>query len=247
MSIDNNELNDKERMEKHLLKTQFPLECKDIPLEALEFNEQVVVVKCMDGSELTDDEFILLKKTLQKYRKAITAYKPSETIEAMEKTQNIIRSEKDWLNLVDNVSNILRVNVPFNGEIYPMEFEVLPLDDSRVVQTLQSHVELFKDYKPFEIQLFTKVQQGQTVSPEEAAVVAKMTKDIESRAGEDHISTMNHFLASQLRLPDSSEDLEMRKMFWEKFPFMTKSSIMVVVEDRLGLTEKSNEELFPDL
>ena len=164
----------------------------------------------------------------------------------MEKTRQIIQSEEDWLNLVDNADNILKVNVPFNGEIYPMEFEILPLDDSRIVQTLQSHVDLFKDYKPSEIQLFTKSQNGQVLTPEEAAVVAKMTKDIESKASEDRIETMNHFLASQLRLPNSTTDLEKRKLFWSRFPFMTKSAIMIKVEDRLGLTEQSNEELFPD-
>ena len=233
-------------MEQHLLKTTFPLEAKQIPLEALNAEEKNVVTKCINEEELSDEEFKLLKKTLQKYREAIRTYKPDETIEAVEKTRQIIQSEEDWLNLVDNADNILKVNVPFNGEIYPMEFEILPLDDSRIVQTLQSHVDLFKDYKPSEIQLFTKSQNGQVLTPEEAAVVAKMTKDIESKASEDRIETMNHFLASQLRLPNSTTDLEKRKLFWSRFPFMTKSAIMIKVEDRLGLTEQSNEELFPD-
>ena len=235
------------QMEKHLLETRFPLECKEIPLEALNRNEQIVVIKCMEGEDLTDEEFTLLKKTLQNYRKAIETYKPSETVEAFEKTRNIIQTEEDWLNLVDTTNLLLRVNVPFSGETYPMTFEVLPIDDSRIVQTMQSHVELFRDYKPSEIQLFTRAQNGEIMTPEEAAIVAKMTKDIENKASEDRIETMNHFLASQLKLENSNTSFEKRKEFWTKFPFMTKSAIMIKVEEMLGLTEQSNEKLFPDI
>ena len=238
---------DTKKMEQHLLKTQFPLECKQIPLEALTREEHIVVSKCMAEQELTDEEFTLLKQTLQKYRKAINKYKPAETLEAVEKTHNMILTEQDWLDIVDDKTNrMLKVNVPYNGNWYPMEFEVLPLDDSRVVQTLQTHIELFKDYKPSEIQLFTKAQDGQTITPEEQAIVNKMTKDIEAKASEDRISTINHFLASQMRLPNSDTDIQKRIKFWERFPFMTKSAIMIKVEERLGLTERSNRELFPD-
>ena len=73
-----------------------------------------------------------------------------------------------------------------------------------------------------------------------------MTKDIENKASEDRIETMNHFLASQLKLENSNTSFEKRKEFWTKFPFMTKSAIMIKVEEMLGLTEQSNEKLFPD-
>ena len=84
------------------------------------------------------------------------------------------------------------------------------------------------------------------MTPEEQSIVDKMMKEINEKAGEDRIRTMNEFLASQLRLPNSTEDIEKRKEFWAKFPFVTKSSIMLKVEDLLGLSEVSNEQLFPD-
>jgi len=236
-----------ERMERHLLKSRFPLECESIPLEALSPEEQAVVSKCMNHEYIDDDEFTLLKATLQKYRPAIEKYQPSKAIEAMDKTKKTILTEKDWLDLVDNKQNkILRVNVPYMGEWYPMEFEVLQLDDSRVVDTLQTHVELFKDYSENEMKTFTKAQQGQPITPEEQAIVKKMQKEIDEKAGEDRIESMNKFLAAQLRLPNSTSDIDVRIQFWEKFPFITKSAIMFKVEDRLGLTEQSNKQLFPD-
>ena len=236
------------KLEKHLLKTQFPEECKELPLDSLNHEEKIVVIKCMDHEELTDDEFTLLKKTLQKYRKAINKHKPSQTIEAVEKTEQMILTEEEWLNIVDDkTARILRVNVPYNGKWYPMEFEILPLDDSRVVSTLQTHLDLFKDYSKEELQVWNKAQQGQMVSPEEKQIVERITKEIEEKNSEDRITSMNKFLAAQLRLPNSTSDIDKRVEFWQKFPFVTKSSIMIKVEDRLGLTDQSDEKLFPTI
>lgn len=235
------------KMERHLLKTRFPLECESIPIEALTTEEQSVVSKCINHEPINDDEFTLLKATLAKYRPAIEKYQPSETIEAVEKTKNTILTEQAWLDIVDNTQNrLLKVNVPFNNQCYTMEFEILPLDDSSVVQTLQTHVDLFKDYSKSEMELFTKAQQGQMLTLEEKHVVEKMQKEIDAKSSEDRIATMNQFLASQMRLPESTFDYNTRIEFWAKFPFITKSAIMIRVEERLGLTEQSNKELFPD-
>lgn len=236
-----------QKMEQHLLKTQFPLECEDLPMGELSIEEQIVVSKCIHQDDLNDEEFKLLKKTLQKYRPAINKLRPSETVEAYEKTENIIHTESEWLDIVDNKFNrMLRVNVPYNGKWYGMEFEILPLDDSRVVSTLQTHVDLFKDYSKEEMIVWNKANQGQTITREEQQIVNKMNKEIEEKNSEDRIKAMNNFLASQLRLPDSTSDIETRVEFWEKFPFVAKSAIMFKVEDRLGLTDQSNEKLFPD-
>ena len=55
------------------------------------------------------------------------------------------------------------------------------------------------------------------------------------------------FLANQLRLPNSTDDYEKRKEFWKKFPFNAKYSVWMQLQDRLGLTEESNEKLFPTI
>ena len=233
-------------IEKELLKTQFPLECEELPLEELTPEERKVVIKCMDHMELTDDEFTLLKATLQKYREAITKHRPTETLEALEKTEQMIQTEADWLAIVNDRSNrLLKVNVPYNGEWYPMEFEILPLDDSHVVPTLENHIELFQDYSKEEMQLWNKANQGQIISPEEKQIVDRMNKEIEDKNSEDRITSMNNFLAAQLRLPNSTSDMDTRVEFWVKFPFITKAAIMEKVNDRLGLTDQDSRKLFP--
>lgn len=235
------------KLERHLLKTQFPLECEELPLEALSREEQVVVIKCKDHVELTDDEFTLLKATLQKYREYITKYRPSETISSMKTTVEIIQTEQELLDILDDETNkFLKVHLSYNGKTYELDFEILPIDDSRIVDYMEMNIDLFKDYSDEEKELILKVQEGEEVTPEEQAIVEKLSKEINELAGQEKSKMIEGFLASQLRLPNSSQDYSKRLEFWKKFPFLEKWAIVQKVEDRLGLIERSNEKLFPD-
>ena len=236
------------KMEQHLLKTQFPLECQELPLETLTQEERIVVIKCMDHMELTDDEFTLLKATLQKYRKYLTKYRPTETVEAMKDTVQVIRTEQDFLAILDDVSNkMLRVHLTYQGQVYEFNFEILPVDDSRIVDYMEMNIDLFKDYGPEERELFNKAQNGEEeLTPEEQAIVEKMTKDINAIAGQEKAKLIDGFLASQLRLPESSQEYQERLLFWKRYPFLEKWAVVGKVEERLGLTETANEKLFPD-
>ena len=106
-------------------------------------------------------------------------------------------------------------------------------------------LELFQDYSEDERTLFVKAQEGKEITPEEQAVVEKMTVEINAMAGHKKSELIDGFLASQLRLPNSSQDYNKRLEFWRKFPFLEKWAIVQRVEERLGLTERTNEKLFP--
>ena len=234
------------RMERHLLKTQFPMECEDIPFDDLNHEEQKVVSKCINHDDLTDDEFSLLKKTLVRYREAIHKHKPAETKEAMENTLEVIGTEQELLDILDDETyKKLTVDLPLNGKRYRLDFEILPVDDSRVVDYLEMNIDLFKDYSNDEKNLIMKAQQGEPMTPEEQAIVNKMTKELNAMAGQEKSKMVDGFLAAQLRLPNSSQDYDTRVKFWNKFPFMAKYAIVTEVEQRLGLTELANEKLFP--
>lgn len=234
------------KMEKHLLKTQFPMECGELPFEDLEPEEQIVVTKCMDHEELSDEEFSLLKKTLQKYRKIINEIRPTETIEGMEKVVQIIETEQELLDILDSPEmKSLLVHLPVNGKIYELNFEILPLDNSKAIKGINMQLELFKDFSKEETNIYTKAQAGQILSPEEKAVLEKVNKEIEKRSNEKQEEIIIALLANQLRLPNSNQDVETRKKFWSKFPYNAKVSIFIKVQEKLGLTEQSNEKLFP--
>lgn len=234
------------QIEKELLKTRYPLECESIPMESLNEEEQRVVQACINGDDFNDDDFNLLKQTLQKYRSIIHECQPEETIQDIEKTIKIIKTEKDLLDLLDAPERRkLLVHLPIGDQTVSMDFDVKPLDDSRVVESLQAQLDLFRDFTQSEKETYTKAQAGQSLTREEAAVVKNMESRIEDMVTEHNEEICNKLLANQLRLSESSQTYNDRLYFWKRFPYTAKFSIFTKVQYMLGLTEQNNEELFP--
>lgn len=233
------------QVEKELSKTVWPLECEAIPLSELNTEEQDVVLKCIDHENFTDEEFKLLKEVLARYRPYIDKHKPKETVEEYEEVKKLIKTEQDLIDILDNRNRTLLVCLPIDGENYEMEFEVLPITDSRLVDALDFQVSIFQDFSTTEKQVYAKAQTGQVISKEEEAILKKMEEEINSRAGEEVNKACDDLLANQLRLQNSSQDLNKRLEFWNKFPFSPKFSIYYKIMDKLGLTDYNNEQLFP--
>lgn len=235
-------------LEQELLKTKFPMECEALPIEELTHEEQIIVNKCINHEELTDFEFKKLKKILVTYRDAINKYNVNETLESVEKTVEIIHTEQELLEILDSPEmRTLLVHLPINNKTYELNFEILPLDNSAAVKGISTQLELFKDFSKREAQIYTKAQQGQILSAEEEAILRKVNKEIEKRTNEQKEEIIITLLANQLKLPGSDSNLEERKHFWERFPFNAKVSIFMKMQDKLGLTEYSNEKLFPTM
>ena len=237
-----------DEMERQLLKTTFPLECESLPLEKLSSDEQDVVNKCMNYEELNEDEFKLLKKTLQRYRPALQKLKPEETLDNVDKAVQLISSEKEFLDLMDNdVNKYLTVRLPYKDKKLQFDFEVLPLKDSRVVEALELQVSLFKDYSIEETALYATAttKNEEDLTDEEKDVLEKMNEDLAKKISQQKIASVDNFLAHQLRIKDSDSSVELRREFWGKFHFNAKFSVFIIVQQRLGLTEINNQELFP--
>ena len=235
-------------VERQLLKTQFPLECESLPLEKLNSDEQDVVNKCMNYEELNDEEFTLLKATLQRYRPALQKIKPEETLENVDKAVQLIKSEQDFLDLMDEEEEkYLTVQLPTKKGKLQFDFEVLPLTDSRVVESLELQVLLFKDYTDEETALYTSAstKNEDELTKEEKEVLEKMNQDLAEKVSQQKITSVNNFLANQLRIKDSDADIEIRRNFWKKFHFNAKINVFVKVQERLGLNELNTRELFP--
>ena len=235
-------------LEKDLYKTTFRKEAEQIPIERLPPDEQLVVLKCRQGEEPTPDEFKKLKAVLVRYREHIQKYQPEKTIENAEQVVKIIKTEQELLDILDDPKrHRLLLHLPLDGQIYEMDFEIKQLDDSRAIQSLQVHLDIFKDYTQEEAQLYAKAQGGARLTREEQHIVDKINRELNEKANEQQEEIILTFLANQLRLPDSSQDYEKRVEFWRKFPFNAKYSVWIQLQDRLGLTEEANEKLFPTL
>lgn len=238
---------DVKSIERSLLKDKFPKEAEQlIGTDGLSDYETKLLNKCINHNPIDDVEFRDLKKLLNDYRPYLEKYKPGETLEAVDKTKRIIQTEQDFLDLVDNTNNELHINIPFQGELYPVDLEVLPLDDSRMVKQLSRHVDLFKGLEPEDIILFNEAQQGKELDDKEQAIVDKLTREIEERASESRIEEANELLASQTRIKGSDADYNTRLRFWEKFNFAAKFAISFRVEEILGLNDNVTEQLFRD-
>ncbi len=234
-------------MEEHLFKTLFPLECESIPIEELPLEEQELIQKCRKQEDLTEEEKTKVKSILNDYRESIHKIKPQETLENVEKTIQVINSEKELLDILDNPNRrFLLVHLPLDGKIYEMDFEVLPINDSRAIESIQMQMDIFKDYSQEEREIYAKAQnKKQRLTPQEQRIVDKVTKEINEKASEQQEEMIISLLANQLKLPNSTDDIELRKEFWTKFPFNAKMSVWIQIRNRLGLTEEDNEALFP--
>ena len=238
---------DVKAIERSLLKDKFPEEAEQIiGVDGLSDYETKLLNKCIHHNPIDDDEFKDLKRLLNDYRPYISKYKPKETLEAVDKTKRIIQTEQDFLDMVDNTHNELHINIPFQGELYPVDLEILPLEDSRMIRQLSQHVDLFKGLEPDEILLFNDAQQGKELDEKERAIVDKITREIEERASENRMEQIDDLLASQTKLKGSTADYQTRLQFWKKFNFQAKFAIYFKVEDILGLNEDITNRLFRD-
>ena len=234
-------------IERSLLKDKFPEEAEQIiGVDGLSDYETKLLNKCIHHNPIDDDEFKDLKRLLNDYRPYIAKYKPKETLEAVDKTKRIIQTEQDFLDMVDNTHNELHINIPFQGELYPVDLEILPLEDSRMIGQLSKHVDLFKGLEPDDILLFNDAQQGKELDEKEQAIVDKLTLEIEERASENRMEQINDLLASQTKLKGSDADYDTRLKFWQRFNFQAKFAIYFKVEDILGLNEDITNRLFRD-
>lgn len=238
---------DVKAIERSLLKDKFPEEAEQIiGVDGLSDYETKLLNKCIHHNPIDDDEFKDLKRLLNDYRPYISKYKPNETLEAVDKTKRIIQTEQDFLDMVDNTHNELHINIPFQGELYPVDLEILPLEDSRMIRQLSQHVDLFKGLEPDDILLFNDAQQGKELDEKERAIVDKITREIEERASENRMEQIDDLLASQTKLKGSTADYDTRLNFWKKFNFQAKFAIYFKVEDILGLNEDITNRLFRD-
>lgn len=141
----------------------------------------------------------------------------------------------------------LIVNIPTKKGKLQFEFEVLPLTDSRVVEALELQVSLFKDYSLEETATYATAmtKNEEELTDEEKEILTKMNKDLTEKISQQKLASVDNFLAHQLQLKNSTSNLETRRKFWRRFHFNAKFSIFLTVQERLGLTEISSQELFP--
>lgn len=238
-------------LESQLLRTVWVSEAKEIldfvPQEDLTKTQQKVLQKCVDKEDLTPNQLTELKKVLQKYRGALQKISPREALDNYDEAVKIMTTEEEFIALMQaDEQRYLDVNLNVNGKDIAFTFEVLPLNDSRVVEALELNIDLFRDYSADEINTYNKFARGEYITEEEAGIIGEMNKKIMEKQSSKKIQAMDNFLSYQLKIKDSHSTVDERLKFWKYFPFNAKASIFMRVQSMLGMTEESNEKLFPN-
>lgn len=240
-------------LEKKLLKTTWVKESQLIldfvPQEDLTKTQKNLLQKCIDKEEFTDKQFKELKGLLYKYRAILQKLNPEETLNTVDEAVQLIQTEQDFLDLMDmEEEKYLTIHLPSpKGNLLEFKFEVLPITDSRVVESLELQIDLFRDFSLEETATYASASQKniEERSEEEQKILDKMNQQLSEKLGKQKIQGVDNFLAHQLLLKGSDASLDKRRIFWQRFPFNAKFTVFIAVQKRLGLTEVDNEKLFP--
>ena len=239
-------------LEKQLLKTSWVKEAelikKFVPEEDLSKSQIKLLDKCIAKEDFTDKQFTDLKLLLNKYRLILQELKPDEALENVEKAVEIIKTEQEFIDMMEaSEEKYLVVHLPYHDRLIEFEFEVLPLNDSRVIDSLQLQIDLFRDFDFDEATVYSNAsnKNPEDLTDEEKRIVKKLNGLIADKLSTGQIDSTDNFLANQLKIKGSDADVETRKQFWKKFHFNAKFSVFVAVQKRLGLDEISDEKLFP--
>ena len=238
-------------LERNLLKTTWVKEAeliqKFVPVEDLTKSQQKILQKCVDKEDFTDKQLADLKLILNKYRKILQEINPQKTVDTVEDAVQMIQTEADFISLMtaDEQKKLLVNITTYDGRKLGFDFIVQPISDSRIIETLEMQVDLFRDYSTQEQLIYSKASNGQVLTYDEQAIYNRMNEEILKKQSTERISTMNTFLANQLILENSNSTLEERMRFWDLFPFTSKVGVFIRVQDMLGLSETKNAELFP--
>ena len=238
-------------LEKELLRTSWVKEAeliKDyVPEEDLTKTQQKLLEKCINKEEFTEKQIADLKLLLNKYRKILLKIKPDQTVKQVDDAVQMMESERDFINMMTTDEQMtLLVHVKTINGVKGFNFIIHPINDSRVIETLEMQVDLFRDYSVDEQTIYSKASiPGQKLTLEEQRIYDKMNKEILAKQSIERIHTINSFLAHQLSIKNSTSTYDDRLRFWEVFPFNSKVGVFLRVQDMLGLSETKNSELFP--
>lgn len=234
-------------VEEFWVENVLPHKVETLPYEKLTQKEQNIINKIRNNKTLTDDELTTIKQTTADYGEALEKYDAEKTIEAYEEFQDNITTEQELLELVDqqNKPQELLMNCHFNEGVKKVKFTIYPIDDSRAVQMTQLHANIYQDLTPEENKTLIKQQKGEKLTKAEEDVIEHINNRVMESSMEDRMKQINFLLANQVT-PPSNGTVNDKIKFWEKFPFNDKMSLYLKIEDKLGLTEHFDDELFPD-
>lgn len=238
-----------EKTEVFLWSTKFPDECRQLPYDYLENDEQKLVDKCINHEELTDEEKSDLKQILYNYRPFFKEYNSDNAEKSIEKSRNVIKTQSQLLEIIHD-QNRYRIDMNYwiNGEKFLFQMRIRPYTDKQYLEGVGTQMGLFRDLNKEERKIIAKAEAKQPMNPEEAkmhqALMDKLNDKIYSE--EFSIRMVNEFLADRMEFIDDVDiSFEEKLSFWQEIDLNTKTALFHEIRGRLHLNDTFEEELFP--
>lgn len=233
-------------IEKFYIEKRLPKEVETLPYDLLDEEDQEIIDKIRAKEELSKEEVSKIKETRMEYDSVLKKYDANEIIKSNEILEETIATEQELLDMVYNQDDIvIKMYIPTkNGEkLFP--FTVKPLTDSRAVQMLDQHIDIFRDLSDEERKIYAKDSNGQKLNPKEEAVLEHINNKISENRTRSQMDEICNFLAYQIEEPKDMS-YEEKVEFWERFDFFHRVALYGKVIEKLGLTQEFNDKLFQD-
>lgn len=222
---------------------------QNIPLKKLSKREKRLVRDCLDGKkDFTEDELEVLAGVVKRYGEIVEESEITELLENQQKVIDTINTEKELLDLLEKEQGHqeLTVDLPFNTGKKRVTFEVLPINDSRALTTLESHASLFDDFTVEEKNFFNKAQNNpEKLTEDELDVYNHLLERLNNNALNNSEEMIIELLSHQLKIKGQALNVEMNRRIWDMMKFNVKMAVFIRVEDMLGLKDFDTSELFP--
>ena len=232
-----------------LWNTKYPRECTQLPYDYLDADEQVLVDKCVNKEELTEEERKRLLSLLNDYRKFFKDYDAEKLEENLEASEKIIRTQSELLSLIHDKDRYrIDMNYWINGEKYLLQMRIKPFTDKQYLEAQNDQFGMFADLTKDERKIVSKGQSGQVMSPEEKKMYDSLMDKVNERVEDEEflVEVVNKFLADRIEfVGDSNSNFDDNVRFWAEVDLGTRVSLFHEVRARLQLTETFKEDLFP--
>lgn len=238
--------NNDNAIEQFYIKNRLPKDIESLPYDILTEDNQRIIDKIRAGEDLSSDELATIKQTIADYHDTLKKYDANKIVESNKLLDETIATEQELLDLVYNQEKVvLKMYIPVNGTEKLFKFTVKPLTDSRAVQMLDAHIDIFRGLSNEERKVYQKDMNGGSLNDKEKAVLEHINQKIEENRTRSQIEEVSNFLAYQIEEP-TSLSIEEKIEYWSNFNFIYRMALYNKVTEKLGLNSDFNERLFQD-
>jgi hypothetical protein len=232
-----------------LLKKEWLEEARQIPKEALNLGDAVLIDKTLKEEQLTNDELKRLEEILAQYRPALEKLQPEETMENLEDNIQLVEDEQEFLRLVSEYDTVetIHFNYKLHNQTFHLVFDVYPITDSVAVGNISENLSFFKDFSDDEMNVYNKIQDGKALTREELVIQATLNRKIERATQENQKDIIVEFLAMQLKFHNKDTTYEEMKQVLTHIHYGYLALLFNKVQEITNLGDVQVENVFQEL